>query len=179
MFFFFNNRDEIREQIVSLKKEYKKDQLSKIETEVEEKKEEINKDTANELMQTYISKQEEYASLKKKIPNKGTAREQHTLELLARFKNKLENIKEKENPSDEAAAGGSEPMKKITSVRPITSDNEDDIEGDSWMSHTLRFEEKAPILAKDASTKKDDWYDAFDPRNPLNKRKRGEGGRRN
>lgn len=46
--------------------------------------------------------------------------------------------------------------------------------GDDWLSHTLRFEDKAPVLAKDASTKKDDWYDAFDPRNPLNKRKRGD-----
>lgn len=36
------------------------------------------------------------------------------------------------------------------------------------------------ILAKDASTKKDDWYenDIANPQNPINKRKRGEDGRR-
>lgn len=35
-------------------------------------------------------------------------------------------------------------------------------------------------LAKDAATKKDDWYadDIANPQNPINKRKRGEDGRR-
>lgn len=50
----------------------------------------------------------------------------------------------------------------------------DDIVGDDWLAHKLSFEEPAAILAKDASTKGDDWYDVYDPRNTLNKRKRGE-----
>lgn len=47
-------------------------------------------------------------------------------------------------------------------------------------SHTLKFEEMGNILAKDASTKRDDWYenDIANPQNPINKRKRGEDGRR-
>lgn len=47
-------------------------------------------------------------------------------------------------------------------------------------SHTLKFEETGPILAKDAATKKDDWYanDISNPQNPINRRKRGEDGRR-
>lgn len=40
------------------------------------------------------------------------------------------------------------------------------------MGHTLRFEDKGAVLAKDASTKGDDWFDIYDPRNPINKRKR-------
>lgn len=45
----------------------------------------------------------------------------------------------------------------------------------------MRFDATAAILAKDASTKKEDWYadDISNPQNPINKRKRGEDGRRN
>lgn len=42
------------------------------------------------------------------------------------------------------------------------------------LSHRLKFEEQNPILAKDANTKDDDWFEIYDPRNPLNKRRRGE-----
>lgn len=46
---------------------------------------------------------------------------------------------------------------------------------DDWLSHTLQFENSVvAVLAKDASTKQDDWYDVYDPRNSLNKRKRGD-----
>lgn len=46
---------------------------------------------------------------------------------------------------------------------------------DEWLSHTLQFENSVvAVLAKDASTKQDDWYDVYDPRNSLNKRKRGD-----
>lgn len=126
------------------------------------------KETANELMQKYVTEQEKYSHLKKDLPKKGAVREQHTLALLAKFRAKLEKVKDARNDDD--PDDGAE--RKV--VREITSDTEDDIVGDEWLSHTLRFEEKAPVLAKDASTKKDDWYDAFDPRNPLNKRKRGD-----
>jgi hypothetical protein len=42
----------------------------------------------------------------------------------------------------------------------------------SRLTHKLRFEANAPILAKDASTKTDDWFEIYDPRNPINKRRR-------
>lgn len=50
--------------------------------------------------------------------------------------------------------------------------NDEEIVGDNWMKNTLRFEANDPVLAKDASTKDDDWFDIYDPRNPLNKRRR-------
>ena len=40
------------------------------------------------------------------------------------------------------------------------------------MHKTLKFESDDPVLAKDANTKDDDWFDIYDPRNPLNKRRR-------
>lgn len=40
------------------------------------------------------------------------------------------------------------------------------------MAHKLHFEDKTPVLAKDASTKDDDWFEITDPRNAINKRRR-------
>ncbi|CAG4963635.1 unnamed protein product [Colias eurytheme] len=81
--------------------------------------------------------------------------EDFTLKLLAKFKDKLHAIKEKsqEKTTEEAA-------------------DDEDINNGDWMGHTLRFEDKGAVLAKDASTKSDDWFDIYDPRNPINKRKR-------
>lgn len=42
------------------------------------------------------------------------------------------------------------------------------------LSHKLKFDANDPVLAKDANKKDDDWYEVYDPRNPLNKRRRGE-----
>lgn len=44
----------------------------------------------------------------------------------------------------------------------------------SWMSHKLacQKEDERPVLAKDANMKGEgDWYDIYDPRNPINLRK--------
>lgn len=40
------------------------------------------------------------------------------------------------------------------------------------LGHKLRFQEETPSLAKDANTKDDEWFDIYDPRNALNKRRR-------
>ena len=42
----------------------------------------------------------------------------------------------------------------------------------SRLTHKLQFESNTPVLAKDASTKTDDWFEIYDPRNPINKRRR-------
>lgn len=50
---------------------------------------------------------------------------------------------------------------------------EKDIQTDAWLCHTFRCKNKEQlIVAKDASTKDDHWYDIYDPRHPINKRKR-------
>lgn len=94
-------------------------------------------------------------------------REQHTLALLSKFKNKLESVKEKHRDDDDAS------LRKSDRIS-IDAEIDEDIQTDNWLSHTLRFSEQGNILARDASTKQDDWYDVYDPRNPLNKRKRGD-----
>lgn len=130
----------------------------------------------NGVLEDYLSEQKKYSHLKSDVPKKGAQREQQTLELLKRFKSKLQQVKQSgdTDDDDDEEHDRKKAAPSVVAVREITSDNEDDIAGDSWLGHTLRFEEKAPVLAKDASTKHDGWYDAFDPRNPLNKRKRGD-----
>ncbi|KAG8224839.1 hypothetical protein J437_LFUL002286 [Ladona fulva] len=39
--------------------------------------------------------------------------------------------------------------------------------------HKLEYEDETPILAKDANKAKgDDWFEIYDPRNPINQRRR-------
>lgn len=85
------------------------------------------------------------------------------MKLLQKFREKLVTIKTSDNQFD-------------SGDNQISSEKlEDEIGSDNWLNHKLTFKNDiTPILAKDASTKNDDWYDAYDPRNILNKRKRGE-----
>lgn len=111
-------------------------------------------------MKEYIETQEKYKKTKEKLPKKGKTREDFTMELFKQFKNKLHNAKE--HTKDDTTS--SDKMSKDT--------EDDDPHDESWLTHTLHCEEKAPVLAKDASTKNDDWFEIYDPRNPLNKRRR-------
>lgn len=46
---------------------------------------------------------------------------------------------------------------------------------DSWLAHELKCqkEDEGPTLAKDANMRGEkDWYDIYDPRNPINIRRR-------
>ncbi|CAG0921593.1 unnamed protein product [Notodromas monacha] len=87
---------------------------------------------------------------------KGSAREADTLKLLAKFAAKLKS------QEDEGEAAEEEEK------------TDEDPSSESWLNHRLKFDMETPILAKDANTKGDDWYEVFDPRNPINKRRRNE-----
>ncbi|KAL0859130.1 hypothetical protein ABMA27_010964 [Loxostege sticticalis] len=147
--------DRIRNEIKQLKKEMrapKEDTKQESETKNTDDKK-VEED--NEMYKQYVEEQEKYKKMKEKMPKKGADRENFTLQLLAKFKNKLHAIKEK---------AATEP--------PPEKEDDEDINTDDWLGHTLKFEEKGAVLAKDASTKGDDWFDIYDPRNPINKRKR-------
>lgn len=144
-------KKEIQDQIRDVKKQYQKDKKSSAEVKELEKKAPKAED---EVIQGYLDEKEKYKS--KKLKTKGASREEFTMQLLAKFKNRLHSALENQ---DEAEA-----------TAPI--ENSDD---ENWLGHKLTFaESQEAVLAKDASKKEDDWYDIFDPRNPLNKRKRGE-----
>ncbi|XP_013177413.1 PREDICTED: peptidyl-prolyl cis-trans isomerase CWC27 homolog isoform X2 [Papilio xuthus] len=149
-------RDRIRNEIRQLKKEMKdtKEDKNKVEDLKEENKSEKSIED-NEMYKQFVEEQEKYKKIKEKIPKKGAARENFTLQLLAKFKNKLHAIKEKNQTENETV-----------------KEDDENFNTPDWMGHTLRFEDKGAVLAKDASTKDDDWFDIYDPRNPINKRKR-------
>lgn len=42
------------------------------------------------------------------------------------------------------------------------------------LKHKLEFTEERLVVAKDANIQNEDTFDIYDPRNPLNKRRRGE-----
>ncbi|XP_070495163.1 uncharacterized protein [Chironomus tepperi] len=137
-------RKEIQDQIKDLKKQYHSDRKDK----TKEKQEEAPK-PENNAIQSYLDEKEKYKSCKVKA--KGSSREAQTLALLEKFKQKLH------------------------SAAPTKSNDNDNSDDENWLGHKLDFSESADaVLARDASKKADDWYDIYDPRNPLNKRKRGE-----
>lgn len=145
--------EDVKAQIKQLKKELK-GKILEAEEIVEKKKEEEESDTIKEYKLTRAKYEEE----RKKLPRKGTSREQQTLALLQRFSAKVAGAFNAGSDSDD---------EKET----YTNDDDDD---DSWIRHKFHFEDTAPVLARDASTKDDTWYDMNDPRNPLNKRRRDE-----
>lgn len=134
------------------------------EAELKKQTDKDDKKEKSEIMKEYIETQERYKKAKAQLPKKGKVREDFTMELLNKFKNKLQNAKE--HPKDTTV----DSEKRET----LQNNEDDDPRDESWMTHALHCEEKAPILAKDASTKDDDWFEIYDPRNPLNKRRRGE-----
>ncbi|XP_012272256.1 peptidyl-prolyl cis-trans isomerase CWC27 homolog [Orussus abietinus] len=153
----------IRKEIRDLKRGVRDEKRAKEASEKVKIEEEAKKEEKTGLVKEYLKTQEKYKEAKSKVPKKGASREDFTLQMLMKFKNKLQSAKEQvdsESLSDE---------KKVTEAP-----EEDDPNDESWMTHVLHCEEKTPVLAKDASTKDDDWFEIYDPRNPLNKRRRGE-----
>jgi len=154
-------REEIKKEIENVKKEYQQNKLQKDKQQAEEKQEQKEK---NETIEEYKTEFDKYKEMNKSFPKKGASREQFTLSLLAKFKQKLSAAKEKEREEEEARNAAAE------AEANETEENEDE----SWMKHELHFKDDDPVLAKDANRKGDDWFEIYDPRNPLNKRRRGE-----
>lgn len=153
-------REEIRKEIRDLKRDVKNEKKAKEADKKIQQEQEEKKEKKTEIMKEYIETQEKYKEAKSKMPKKGKTREDFTMALLNKFKSKLQNAKE---------------VVKEKSPKAEDDNDEDfDPADESWMVHTLQCEEKVPVLAKDASTKDDDWFEIYDPRNPLNKRRRGE-----
>lgn len=90
---FTVHREDIKKEIESVKKDYHKNKLRKIEQTVEDKKEEEK----SEVFKDYKNEYDKYKSKKELLPKKGASREKFTLELLAKFKKKLQSAKEEED----------------------------------------------------------------------------------
>ncbi|KAJ0012896.1 hypothetical protein NQD34_017230 [Periophthalmus magnuspinnatus] len=149
-----SRRDELRKEVRQLKKEIlaikqRKDESSKLASE--EIKEE--KKPVSEAVAEYLEGRKKYEELRKQKKKKGSSREQQTLALLESFKSKLSSA--------------------------ITDSPEEDVEeladddDKGWMGHVLQFDEQTRKV-KDANMQDEDTFEIYDPRNPVNKRRREE-----
>merc|ERR1712106_1034814 len=160
-------KDELQKELKQLSKELRpKKSKPKVMEEVQEEKiteEEKN----NDMLLEYHKEQKSFKAKSKKnpIPTEKDKREAATLAILAKFKQKLSGI-EVENEEE------NEVKKKDEKEIDEEDEDDDDLTGDNWLKNKLVFERNDPVVAKDASTKDDEWFDIYDPRNALNKRRR-------
>ncbi|XP_053502141.1 spliceosome-associated protein CWC27 homolog isoform X2 [Ictalurus furcatus] len=148
--------DELRKEARQLKKE-----LLAIKQRKEERmKPEENsagdgeKKASGEAVSEYLESKKKYEEMRTQKLKKGSSREAQTLALLDRFKTKLSSAisETPEAPDDEEL-------------------EEDDDKG--WMTHVLQFDEQSRKV-KDANMQDEDTFEIYDPRNPVNKRRREE-----
>uniref|UniRef100_A0A3Q1H3Q9 Spliceosome-associated protein CWC27 homolog n=1 Tax=Acanthochromis polyacanthus TaxID=80966 RepID=A0A3Q1H3Q9_9TELE len=142
--------DELRKEARQLKKELQA---------IKQRKEEASKPAvdevkdANEAVAEYLEGRKKYEELRKQKVKKGSSREEQTMALLNRFKSKL---------SSAISEGPEEDVEELA---------EDDDKG--WMGHVLQFDEQTRKV-KDANMQDEDTFEIYDPRNPVNKRRREE-----
>ncbi|KAL4113914.1 hypothetical protein QTP88_017468 [Uroleucon formosanum] len=146
--------EEIRKEINQIKSQLsKKKKDKKKELDIEDTPS-ISLLPINPLKQQYLENIKMYSSKKSEIPKKGSNREEFALDLLEKFKNKLHNAIQSSQEKPE---------------KPSETVNDGD---DDWKSHPLQFLKDDAVLAKDANKKDDDWFEIYDPRCAINKRKR-------
>uniref|UniRef100_A0A671NW26 Spliceosome-associated protein CWC27 homolog n=2 Tax=Sinocyclocheilus anshuiensis TaxID=1608454 RepID=A0A671NW26_9TELE len=149
--------DELRKEARQLKKEIlaikqrKEDGVKK-----EEDVSEGDSKPTSEAVTEYLESRKKYEDKRKQKLKKGSGREAQTLALLEHFKSKLSSaISETPSVPEEA----------------VEELGEDDDKG--WMAHVLHFDEQTRKV-KDANMQDEDTFEIYDPRNPVNKRRREE-----
>lgn len=147
--------DELRKEVRQLKKELQAIKQRKEESSKpagDEVKEEDKKPTS-EAVAEYLEGRKKYEELRTQKRKKSSNREAQTLALLDRFKSKLS-----------------------TAITETPEEEEEELEEDDdkgWMAHVLQFDEQTRKV-KDANMHDEDTFEIYDPRNPVNKRRREE-----
>ncbi|XP_027880444.1 spliceosome-associated protein CWC27 homolog [Xiphophorus couchianus] len=148
--------DELKKEVRQLKKELQAIKQRREERSnpppAEEVKEE--KKPSSEAVAEYLEERKKYEELRQQKRKKGSNREEQTLALLNGFKSKLSS----------AITEGAE-------EEDVEELAEDDDKG--WMAHVLQFDEQSRKV-KDANMQDEDTFEIYDPRNPVNKRRREE-----
>lgn len=150
-------------------RQLKQDLTGKKPREKVEVKEEEEEDKDSTTVKEFKKERQKYEEARKQLPNKGSSRESQTLALLQRFTAKMNqavyNEQESENEEGEENKDKEE------------GEESEEEESAGWMTHKFYFGTTDVVLAKDASTKDDHWYDVSDPRNAMNKRRREDSAR--
>uniref|UniRef100_A0A3B5A059 Spliceosome-associated protein CWC27 homolog n=1 Tax=Stegastes partitus TaxID=144197 RepID=A0A3B5A059_9TELE len=147
--------DELRKEARQLKKELQaiKQRKEEASKPAEDEVKEVEKKPASEAVAEYLEGRKKYEELRKQKLKKGSNREAQTMALLNRFKTKL------------SSAITDAPEEDVEELA------EDDDKG--WMGHVLQFDEQTRKV-KDANMQDEDTFEIYDPRNPVNKRRREE-----
>lgn len=159
-------RKETQEEIRRIQKELAEGRKQKRDEEI--KKEEKNKEKKQEeeVVLEYKHDVEKYEHLRTKKLKK--EKEDKTLELLNSFRERLFKAKQSEpTDSDEKSSKEGEAATSAASVEPSGSFT-------SLLTHKLDIDEEIRMKVIDANVADHERYDIYDPRNPLNKRKRDE-----
>ncbi|XP_011369393.1 spliceosome-associated protein CWC27 homolog [Pteropus medius] len=147
--------EELRKEARQLKRELLAAKQKKLDNSAKqaEKRSEEEEASLDGAVAEYRREKQKYEALRKQQPKKGTSREDQTLALLNQFKSKLT---------------------QAIAETPENNVSEPEVEDDEgWMSHVLQFEDKSRKV-KDASMQDSDTFEIYDPRNPVNKRRREE-----
>ncbi|XP_064163075.1 spliceosome-associated protein CWC27 homolog isoform X3 [Anguilla rostrata] len=151
--------DELRKEARQLKKDLlaiKQRREDNARAQEEEESKEDEKMAPNQAVAEYLEEREKYVALRKEKLKKGSSREAQTMALLDRFKSKLSTA------ITETPEGAEEDVEDL---------GEDEDKG--WMAHVLQFDEQTRKV-KDANVQDEDTFEIYDPRNPVNKRRREE-----
>lgn len=144
-----------RELMATKKKETKSSKEEELETP-EPKSTNIDKGG----LEAFKAIQDKYKQEQKKKVKKGSDREAQTLAMLAKFQSKLNTAKKFVEYDEE----------ETTKVSEGEADEEDP-DDVSWMRHQLKFDAKGSKVL-DANVADVERYEIFDPRNPMNQRRR-------
>ncbi|ELW50705.1 Peptidyl-prolyl cis-trans isomerase CWC27 like protein [Tupaia chinensis] len=140
--------EELRKEARQLKRELLAAKQKKLENTAKqaEKKGEVEETAPDGAIAEYRREKQKYEALRKQQAKKGTSREDQ-------FKSKLT---------------------QAIAETPENDVSETEVEDDEgWMTHVLQFEDKSRKV-KDASMQDSDTFEIYDPRNPVNKRRREE-----
>lgn len=148
--------EELRKEARQLKKELQaiKQRKEEVSKPAAEDVQEEEKKPSSEAVAEYLEGRKKYEDLRKQKLKKGSNREAQTMALLDRFKSKLSTAITEEAPEED--------------VEELA---EDDDKG--WLGHVLQFDEQTRKV-KDANMQDEDTFEIYDPRNPVNKRRREE-----
>lgn len=164
-------REELRLEAEKLKKEIRDSRHGKTKEPVtEEIVEPTEHGTKIEVVAEFRKEREKYKEMTRQQGKKGSSREALTLELLNKFQNRLraaQNVTGSYSDDDEKVE--TEEISKEDGE--IASVESEEISNFSWLRHKLHFVEPDKKVL-DANVHDVDRYELFDPRNPLNKRRR-------
>ncbi|XP_070562465.1 spliceosome-associated protein CWC27 homolog [Ptychodera flava] len=156
--------EQLKKESRQLKREMleaKKKKEQEVEKETKDDEEE-DVEEGNDALAVFRREKKKYAEKKKQL-SKGSSREVETLAMLAKFQNRLQSFRQSTEGEEE----------KEEEEEDEAEDDENDIPTSSWLNHRLQFENHESKV-KDANIQDEDTFAIFDPRNPINKRRREE-----